>query len=170
MPRPSDNEYAPYYARYVEQVPETDVIPVLENQIIELEQWAAFVPPEREQFRYAAGKWSVREVIGHLVEGERVFGYRAFCISRGETTPLPSYDEKVYMAASNYDARPLSDLLAEFALVREANLAFLRPLTEPGWNFMGRAADKPVSARALAYIMAGHVRHHLGVLHTKYGV
>ena len=168
--RPASTEFAPFYARYVSLVPETEVLPVLERQLAELAAVAAAVPPARETFAYAAGKWSIREIFGHLADAERVFGYRAFCIDRGDQTPLPGFDENEYAARSDAAQRPLDDLLAEFTLVRQANLVFLRRVGEAGWPRMGTASGKPVSVRALASVMAGHARHHLGVLESRYGV
>ncbi|OGB95868.1 MAG: hypothetical protein A2Z31_08020 [candidate division NC10 bacterium RBG_16_65_8] len=168
--RPSDKEFAAYYARYVSLVPESDVLSALESQIGVIERIARSVSRERETYRYAAGKWSIREVFGHLIDGERVFGHRAFCISRGEAAPLPKFDENAYVAESRYNDCALADLLAEFAGIRHSNLTFLRRLTEEDWQRFGTASDNPVSVRALAFIMAGHVRHHLNVLHASYGV
>jgi hypothetical protein len=170
MVRPREDEYAPFYAGYVALVPETDVLAVLEGQADELRRLAASVAAERETYRYAEGKWSVREVLGHLVDGERVFGYRAFCISRGERAALPSFDEKQYVGEARCDAIPLRELADELALVRESNLAVLRRL-EPGeWERAGTASGKPITVRALAWVMAGHPRHHVEVLRERYGV
>jgi hypothetical protein len=169
-PRPIENEYAPYYARYVSLVPETDVIEVLDRQLAEVSACIAAVPAERETFAYLPGKWSIREIFGHLADAERVFGYRAFCIARGDQTPLPSFDENEYAARSDAGRRSLADIGAEFALVRRANLVFLRRVDDAGWRRMGTASGKLVSVRALAYVMAGHVRHHLSVLEARYGV
>jgi hypothetical protein len=168
--RPAESEYAPYYARYVDLVPETDVLIALEEQLADIAQLSSRVTGEREQFRYGEGKWSIREVLGHLIDAERVFGYRAFCISRGEQAPLPSFDENAYVAESRYDERSLEDLAAEFAAVRRGNLAFLRKLDNRAWQRMGTASSKPISVRALAFIMAGHVRHHRAVLESRYAV
>jgi hypothetical protein len=168
--RPSDSEFAPYYLRYVSLAHESDALSALGVQAVDLTRVMASVPPERETFRYAPGKWSVREVLGHLIDDERVLGTRAFCISRGELASLPSFDENQYVAASDYNARPLAELLEEFTLIRTSNLLFLRRLTQEGWTRMGTTSDKPVSVRALAFIMVGHVRHHLNVLRTAYGV
>jgi uncharacterized damage-inducible protein DinB len=170
MQRPTDAEYAPFYAPYVALVPETDILPVLEQQIEEIRRLAAAVPSPRETYRYAEGKWSIRQVLGHLVDGERVFGYRAFCISRGEQAPLPSFDENQYVSASRFDATPLLELADELALVRRSNLVVLRRLEEARWARAGIASGKPVSVRALAWVMAGHPRHHLGILKERYGV
>jgi hypothetical protein len=166
--RPDASEFAPFYAGYVAHVPETDVLRVLEAQPGELEACARLFRPPREQFRYAPGKWSVREVVGHITDAERVFGFRAFCFSRGDRNPLPSFDENEYVVRSGFDAQPLAELVDEFALVRRANLARLRQLDAEAWQQIGTASGKPISVRALAYIMAGHVRHHLHLLETSY--
>jgi hypothetical protein len=170
LARPAAGEFAEYYAGYIARVPGDDILGVLAAQVHELSVLSATVPAAREQYRYAAGKWSVREVIGHLVDGERVFGYRAFHISRGDATPLAGFDENAFVAASGYDARPLTELVREFALVREANLACLQALDEGQGRRIGTANGLPVSVRALAWIMAGHVNHHLGQLREHYGV
>lgn len=168
--KPDAAEYAPFYAGYVSLVTEDDVMAVLEAQPAELVAVASRTPKDREQHRYGPGKWTVRQIFGHLVDGERVFGYRAFCISRGEEQALPGFDEQTYVAAGDADRRPLSDLAAEFAAVRASNLAALRRLDDSAFRRIGNANGAPVSVRALATIMAGHVRHHLGVLRARYGV
>ena len=170
MERPKQDEYAPFYASYVSLVPETDAVAVLAAQPAELRALAAKVPGDREQHRYAPGKWSVREVFGHLTDGERVFGYRAFCISRGDQASLPGFDEQTYIAGSSYDQVPLQELAADFAALRQSNLQVMRRLTAADWARTGTANGTPVTVRALAFVMAGHVRHHLGVLRTRYGV
>lgn len=170
MERPAEGEFAPFYARYVALVPEADILAVLDAQAEEIRRLAASVPGERETFRYAEGKWSVREVLGHLVDGERIFGYRAFCVSRGETAALPSFDENRYVAAARSGATPLAELADELALVRRSNLVVLRRLEPHEWARVGTASGKPVSVRALAWVMAGHPRHHLEVLRERYGL
>ena len=167
--RPTDVEFAPFYAAYVSLVPETDIIEVLEGQAADVRQRTSAFIPAREQFRYADGKWTVREVLGHVTDAERVFGFRAFCFSRGDENPLPGFDENDYVARSGFDRRNLADLVQEFGQLREANLAVLRRLDDDAWKRMGTASGKPVSVRALAYIMAGHVRHHLHILSTRHG-
>jgi hypothetical protein len=170
MERPREDEYAPFYARYVALVPETDILGALEQQIEEIRRLAASVPPERETWRYAEGKWSVREVLGHLVDGERVFGYRAFCFSRGETAPLPWFDENEYVGAARSDAIALPELAEELALVRQSNLVVLRRLEPSHWTRVGTASGHLVSVRALAWVMAGHPRHHVNILRERYGI
>jgi hypothetical protein len=168
--RPPGTEYAPFFSGYVSLVPEPDVISVLENQPGELARMSSLVPAHRERFRYAEGKWTIREVSGHLIDAERVFGYRAFCISRGEEASLPGFDENEYVRHSRYDDQPLGDLQSEFAAVREANLMVLRRLDKGAWERLGTANNNPASVRALAFIMAGHVRHHFNVLRDRYGI
>ena len=139
-------------------------MPALEAQPAELLAIANRVAPEEELLRYEPDKWSVRQVFGHLVDTERVMGYRAFCIARGEAKPLPGFDEKDYVARADADARPLKALAHEFAAVRHANLWAIRGWSPEEWGRVGNANGNPISARAVAYIMAGHVRHHLAIL------
>lgn len=168
--RPTETEYAPFYAGYVSHVPEEEVLPILTDQIAELSRLLDRLPAERETYRYAPGKWSIRELVGHLGDAERVFGYRAFCISRGDQTPLPGFDENVYVERSGFDERPLAELVSELASLRESNLALLRRLDADAWTRVGTANGNPVSVRALAFIMAGHLRHHMKMLRERYGV
>jgi hypothetical protein len=168
--RPDASEYAPFYAAYVSLVPEEEPVAALREQWEVVRRTAESVPRERETYRYGEGKWSVRELFGHLGDGERVFGYRMFCISRGDETALPGFDEKVYVASSGFDGRPLSELVQDLRFLRESNLSLLRALDEKSWHQMGNANGFPVSVRALAFIAAGHVRHHLKILAERYGI
>src|SRR6267142_6116782 len=153
--QPLESEYAPDYQGYVGQVTEQEILPVLRSQLDALDVLLGRVTPERETYRYADGKWSIREIVGHLIDGERVFGYRAFCIARGETQNLPGFDQNEYMLTAPYDGIELEDLLAEFRLIRLANIAMLRSLDEESWNRTGTANDNQITVRALAFIMAG---------------
>ena len=170
MNRPTESEYAPSFRGYVAHVTEDDIVPVLRSQLDDLDVLLGSVTPERETYRYAEGKWSIRELAGHLIDAERVFGYRAFSIARGESQSLPGFDENAYMLTAPYDRIALEDLLSEFRLVRLANIAMLRNLDESAWPRVGTANDAQVSVRALAFIMAGHVRHHMGVLRERYQI
>ena len=170
MRRPRDDEYGEFYRGYVGLVSEEDVLTVLAGQTQELRDLAARVPADRETFRYGAGKWSIREVIGHIGDAERVFGYRAFCISRGEQASLPAFDENTYVEESGYDRRPLRDLVEVFASLRSANLAEFRAIGPDVWDRAGTANRAQVSVRALAFILAGHVRHHGDILTSRYKV
>ena len=168
MTRPLENEYASAFQGYVSHVHEDDIMPAMRSQIDALDVLLESVPPERETYRYDEGKWSIRELAGHLIDGERVFGYRALCIARGETQNLPGFDQNAYMPNAPYEHVELADLLSEFRLVRLSNIAMLRTLDEAAWMRMGTANGSPVSVRALVYIMVGHVRHHMGVLRERY--
>lgn len=167
---PAESEYAPFYAGYVAKMAaEGDVVATLERQRDELAALPA-AAGERETHRYADGKWSVREVIGHLCDGERVFGYRIFCISRGEQQSLPGFDENVYAARSGAGERPLAELIDELLTLRAGNLALVRRLDEQAWAQHGVANNHPITTRGLIYVLAGHCRHHLDILRERYGV
>ncbi|HEX4959344.1 MAG TPA: DinB family protein [Thermoanaerobaculia bacterium] len=168
--RPEPTEHAPYFARYISQVPDGDVLAVLAAQTAELRRALGAFPEAKERYRYAEGKWSIREVLGHVTDTERVFGYRALCVARGDATPLPGFDENVFGRNAPHDAFPLADLLDEFDAVRQGHLLFFRHLPQEAWTRLGTANNLPVSPRALAYNMAGHVIHHLTGLRDNYGV
>jgi DinB family protein len=170
MTRPLESEYAPDFQGYVGHVTEEEILPVLRAQPDDLDVLLERVTTDRETYRYAEGKWSIREIVGHLIDSERVFGYRAFCIARGESQNLPGFEQDDYLLTAPYDRIELEDLLSEFRLVRLANIAMLRNLDEEAWARTGTANDNQVSVRALAFIMGGHARHHMGVLRERYGV
>jgi hypothetical protein len=166
--RPPSSEYAPAFEGYVSLVPEADIMASLARQKTEFAEALSPVRGAAESYRYADGKWTIREVVGHVIDCERVFGYRALCIARGETASLPGFDENTYAAHAPYGDYPLGDLLEEFALVREGHLFLFRHLSREAWLRVGSANSKPASVRAIAYIIVGHVRHHLGVLSRRY--
>jgi hypothetical protein len=168
--KPADTEFAPAFKHYVERVTERDALVPLASQVGELQKLVAGIPADRETYRYADGKWSVRELFGHLTDSERVFGYRALCIARGEQVSLPGFDENTYAANANGNDRPLAQHLAELVGVRESHLVMLRSLDPAAVRRIGTANANPTSVRALAFVMVGHVRHHLHVLQTKYGI
>jgi len=168
MNRPAETEYATYYQGYVDQVSENDVMAVLRSEVDDLDVLLNRVPAEKETYAYAEGKWSIREIIGHLIDGERVFGYRALCIARGEQQNLPGFEQDDYLRTSPYNRIELEDLLSELRLVRLSNIAMFRNLEEEAWNRVGIANNNQVTVRALAFIMAGHVRHHMKVLRERY--
>ena len=168
--RPTEKEYPTFSAGYISLVPETDVLAVLAAQAAEFQALARAVSAEQELYAYAPGKWTVREVVGHVTDTERVFGHRAFCISRGELATLPSFDENTYVAASVASTVSLAALVEEFALVRATSLVFMRRLDGDGWARIGALAVGPASVRGLAFMMAGHARHHIRVLDQRYGI
>jgi hypothetical protein len=168
MNRPAETEYAPGFQSYVGQVNETDIMAVLRSEIDDLDVLLGRVPAEKETYAYAEGKWTIREIVGHLIDGERVFGYRALCIARGEQQNLPGFEQDDYLRASPYNRVDLEDLLSEMRLVRLSNIAMFRTLDEEAWNRVGIANNTQVTVRALAFIMAGHMRHHMNVLRERY--
>lgn len=167
-PRPEAIEYSAFQGAYVALVPEGDIFAVLREQINVVERLVAGVTPEQESFRYAPGKWSVRQVFGHLADAERIFGYRVLCIARGQKEALPPFDENLFVETANFDDRSLADLADEWLLLREASLAMMHGLDDAAWARICVTSGVPVSARAFAWIMAGHLRHHLVILNERY--
>jgi len=166
--RPDVSEYAPFYAGYVAQVPEGDVLDLLARQIDDTAALIGGLNETQAGYRYAPGKWSIREIVGHVADAERVFSYRALRIGRNDQTPLPSFDENAWMPYGNFDARPLADLLSELRAVRQSTLALYRSFTPEAVARRGVASQKDISVRAIIYVTAGHERHHVTVLRERY--
>lgn len=168
--RPEIGEFASYFEGYVSLVPETDIISALRAQTGELTDLVRQIPEERGGFRYAPDKWTIREVLGHLADTERVMSYRATCLARGERNELPGFDENEYVRTANFDQWTLADLAAQFESLRKANVAVLEHLDRDAWNRRGIVNSNSITVSAIAWVMAGHVRHHLKVLKERYGV
>ncbi|HEV2862053.1 MAG TPA: DinB family protein [Pyrinomonadaceae bacterium] len=166
--KPESGEYADYYEKYVALVPDGNVVETLGRQIYETLALLGNVDEERAGRSYEPGKWSIKEVVGHIVDGERVFAYRALRFARGDQTPLPGFDQETFSRHVDFNARTLPDILEEFAEVRRATVGLLRSLTEEAWVRRGVASDNEVSVRALAYIIAGHEAHHVRILRERY--
>jgi hypothetical protein len=166
--RPASDEYAPYYEKYVSLVPAGDVVETLERQIVDTLALLRSVPEDRAGASYEPGKWSVKELVGHVADTERVFSHRALRFARGDQTPLPGYEQDDYVRAANFDARTLSSIAEEFGRVRAATVALLRSFDEAAWARRGKANDNEVSVRALAHILAGHELHHINILRERY--
>lgn len=166
--RPDSSEYASFYAGYVATVPDGDLLRTLEEQDEQTMALLSAVPESRGGFAYAPGKWTLKEVVGHMADAERVFSYRALRIARGDTMALHGFDEKAWVPAAGANARTLADLLGELRVVRASTLALLRHLPPDAVGRLGTASDKPVSVRALAWIIAGHERHHVGIIRERY--
>jgi uncharacterized damage-inducible protein DinB len=168
LQRPEKTEYAEFYANYVALAEEADVVSALQNQTNDLRELLADVSAEKENFRYAAGKWSIKELFGHIIDAERVFSYRVLRISRGDQTPLAGFEENSYVAGGNFGNSDFADLIEEFSLLRAANVLMFKNLTEEQWLRRGTASDATVSVRALAFMMVGHIRHHANILRERY--
>jgi len=167
--RPEAGEYAPAFSEYVGRIAEDeDIVAVLVAQLDQALTHLGRIPEARGDYRYAPEKWSIKEIVGHLCDTERVFAYRALRIGRGDTTPLPSFDDQAYVAEVGAGDRTLADLAAEWGDVRRATISLFANLPAEAWHRRGTASDQPISVRALAYIIAGHVRHHLQTLEERY--
>ena len=169
--RPADDEFASYAKSDIDYVVGDDAVAVLFAQGEKVAVWFESLDDEaiRER-RYAPGKWTVKEVIGHLIDDERIFAYRALCVARGDTRPLPGFEENDYVAATDFESRPLARLIAEYRVVRAATLALFEPLTAEEWLRRGNVNGYEASVRGLAFHMAGHELHHLRTLRERYRV
>lgn len=168
IPRPKPTDCNEYYFLYIDQVPEGDVLQILSDQIDGTISWLEDLPAERLGYRYAPGKWSVKEVIGHVIDVERAFQFRAFCAARNEPAPLPSFEENDYAAISRYDERPLGEIIAEFRAVRQASLVLFYSFNEEEWARKVNASGFDFKTNSFPYILAGHEIHHLKVLQERY--
>ena len=171
MAVPQESEYAPAFAGYVARVAEIeDPLRELTSQRAKVVARLAKLTDEQATFRYAPGKWSIKDLVGHLSDAERVFAYRMLRIGRGDTTPLSGFEESDYARAAQSDRRQFGELLAEWSVVRAATMALASSLPPADWANVGTSNDAPMSARAVLYIILGHTEHHLGVLGDRYGV
>ncbi len=166
--RPKATEYPSYFEGYVSLAPEGDVIETLTRQIEQTTSILRAVEEERAGESYEPGKWSIKELVGHLIDSERVFSYRVLSIARGDTQSLPGMDQDVYARHANFNARTLSSLVEELGRVRASTLDLFRHLDEEAWARRGTANDNEVTVRALAHIVAGHEAHHIKVLRERY--
>ncbi len=166
--RPAPTEFADFYGGYVAAVPDGDLLQVLEAQGKATIALVEAVPESRGNFAYAPGKWTLKDVLCHIADGERVFSYRALRIARGDQTPLASFDENAWVPEAAAAARTMKDLAEELAAVRASTLALLRHLPAESVTRTGTASGRTISVRALAWIIAGHERHHLRIIRERY--
>lgn len=165
---PEAKEYAPYYGIYISLVEGNDVLSALKKQMPETQKILAGISEEKGLFRYAEKKWSIKELVGHLIETERIMAYRALRFARNDKIELQGFEQNDYIANSNFDDCKLSDLAREYELVREANILMFQNFSEDAWSRSGIASENEVSVRALAYIIAGHELHHMKILRERY--
>lgn len=166
--RPGADEYDTFYAGYVARVRNGDLVTILEEQIAETGALLGTVTPEREDHAYAPGKWSIKEVVGHLADAERVLSYRALRIGRGDSTEMPGFEEDAYVSAAGFGRWSLEELVRDLRAVRRATAALFRGFDDEAWTRRGIANGAPVSVRALACIIAGHELHHRAILEERY--
>jgi hypothetical protein len=168
MNRPETYEFDPYYNTYISLVEGNNVLPILDAQPAELRTILSNVAEEKGAFAYAAGKWTIKEVLSHLIDGERMFAYRILRISRGDATPIEGFEQDGYIENCNANNRSFEELLEEFDLQRRSNMLMLKNLSDEAAQRTGTASGLSISVRALVYIMAGHVRHHIRILNDLY--
>lgn len=166
--RPERTEASPYYFTYIDQVPDADICEMIDAQGHDTLALLRGVSDPRSLHRYAPDKWSIREVVSHLSDTERLFVFRAFWFARGFDTPLPSFDQHVAASTARADERPWESIVDEFRVVRAATLPFFRSLPPEAWARRGIASDNPFTVRALAYMTVGHVVHHVKILRERY--
>jgi hypothetical protein len=166
--RPDKSEYPDYCEGYVSKVPAGDIVAVLEDQLEESLALFRSIPETRGGYRYAEGKWSVKEVIGHITDGERILAYRALRFARGDTTPLAGYEQDDYVLEGGFDRRTLKDLIDEFETVRRATISLFSSFDGEAWSRRGVANKNEMSVRGIAYVLAGHERHHVEILRNMY--
>lgn len=171
IPPPDSDEFGPYYGRYIQRVPPgSDLFALLAAQPEQLRTCLSAVADAQASVRPALTEWSIKEIIGHLNDGERILAYRALCIARGDITPLPGFEQDDYVSRTDFNQRTLADLIEEFSDQRRANVRCFRSLSQAELMRCGTASDSPFSVRALLYIMAGHVMHHIESLKVDYRV
>jgi len=166
--RPEPGEYAPYYDRYISLIPGSDILGTLESQRRQMMLLLSGRDESDGDSRYAPGKWTVKQVLGHICDTERIFAYRALRFARGDRTPIEGFEQDDYVSNGPFAQRPLAELIEDYIAVRRATLTLLRNLDEAAWTRRGIANKNEVSVRALAYIIAGHELHHRRILEEKY--
>jgi uncharacterized damage-inducible protein DinB len=168
IPRPRADEHIEYYGRYIAKVPEGDLISMLREQAVETMTLLQDLPPAKADYAYAPGKWTVKQVVGHITDAERIFGYRALRFARQDSTELPGFDENAYVDHANFNDHTLVALLDELQVVRASTIQFAKNLDPAAYERRGSANGNPISVRALLYIIAGHERHHVELLRERY--
>jgi len=166
--KPAKSEFLPYYDRYIQLVPDGDVVSTLASQIDETLSLLRSLPASVSTYRYAPDKWSVNQLVGHVIDSERLFSNRALRFARNDATPVPGFEQDDYVRNSTFDVYPLSDLASELEAVRQATIFLFRHMDEEAWTRRGVANNAEVSVRALAYIIAGHELHHREILRSRY--
>ena len=163
--RPEESEYTPFARAYVDGVEGAALVPALASQLSDFVTLAASLDGSH---RYAPGKWTVKELVGHVNDTERIFAYRTLCVGRGDQTPFPGFEQDDYIAGADFNTRTLADLLEEFRLIRESSLCLVRQMPARAWLRRGTVSGYSVTARGLAWTLAGHERHHYRILREKY--
>jgi hypothetical protein len=170
MPRPVPGDYPPFYETYISLVPETDILQVLSHSLQQLKLDLSYIGSDKSDYAYAPGKWTVKQMLQHTIDTERIFAYRALCIARGEQQSLPGFDENQYADEADVSRRHVKDLKEEFLTVRLSTIQLFQGLPEPLLARSGMANQKPISVLAIGYAIVGHWRHHASILQSRYGL
>jgi hypothetical protein len=165
---PESSEYAPYYDKYISLIKGDDILLTLNNQLSATTDLLNSISEDKANFRYGPDKWSIKELIGHIIDTERIMAYRALRIARNDKTPIEGFEQDDYVKNGPFGDCKLKDLVGEFRHVREANIDLFQKLSPEAWLRTGTANNNVISTRALAFIIAGHELHHMGILKTKY--
>ncbi|HEX5652980.1 MAG TPA: DinB family protein [Chitinophagaceae bacterium] len=168
MPRPDLSRVPEWYHRYINQVKEDDLMAAFKNQEAEFNRFFGELPGEKRDYRYAEDKWTIREVLQHIIDGERVFAYRSLCIARKDKTPLPSFDENSYAENSKAGKREWQDMIEEFQTIRRGNEIMFKSFDAEQLDSTGTASGKSVYVLGLGYVLIGHVNHHIGIIRERY--
>jgi hypothetical protein len=166
--RPATSEYAPYFGKYISLVSNGDIITTLDAQLNNTLALLAGIDETTAGYRYAEGKWSVKELVGHIIDAERIFAYRALRFARNDKTPLPGFEQDDYIRFGSFEQYPLTELAEEFKTVRQSTIQLFKHLAPEAWDRAGVASDNPMSVRALAWAIAGHELHHMEILRSRY--
>jgi uncharacterized damage-inducible protein DinB len=168
MPRPLQTDYPAYYEAYISKIQGDNILEILQQQKEAAKELITSLPVEKENYRYAEGKWSVKELLGHIIDGERIFTYRALRFARNDKTELPGFDQDAYIENADFDGRTMRSLLEEFLAVRDASITLFKNLTAEELSHKGTANGKEVTVNAIQYIVAGHELHHMNILRERY--
>ncbi|MFF2449500.1 DinB family protein [Neobacillus sp. NPDC058068] len=168
LKRPLENEYPNYYVPYVKLVPEGDLLSILKENLVDTAALLESLSEEDSHFRYASGKWSIKEVLGHMADTERIMSYRLLRIGRGDQTPLAGFNENDYIDGSQFDQLPIKNILEDFAATRNATITLIQNMPDEAWAKRGIANETDITSQAIAYIIAGHAIHHLKIIHERY--
>jgi hypothetical protein len=168
LSRPEKTEYSAHFEKYIQLVPDGNIEDVLASQTQEMQSLLGGLSVEQTNYRYAEGKWSIKETVGHVTDTERFMAYRLLIISRGLDMPLPGFDQDALMAGASFATMQLPAIFDDYLAVRRASLTLIRGISADAWLRLGTVSGGPMSARALAWIIAGHERHHLNLLRDKY--
>ncbi|MDX2046710.1 MAG: DinB family protein [Chitinophagaceae bacterium] len=170
MSRPSEKDYPAFYHTYIKLVPEQDLLPALKNSVHELQEFLSSIHAAKADYAYAEGKWTVKQLLQHAIDAERIFAYRALCFARGEKKSLPGFEENEYAAEADVSHRNLTDMMNEFLILRQSSLLLFQSFTANMIERKGKANNNSINVLSLGYIVIGHWRHHQGILKERYGI